>query len=254
MRFGVCTSIENIEKLQQLGFDYIEANISKLAQMEKADFEELAKRADSSEIKVECFNILFPKTMNLLDQSTDWMTIHDYLHRAFERVKRLSGQIVVFGSGKCRTIPAGMSFGEGHRRLVDVIGKTGEIAGEYGITVVIEPLNRNESNTINSVAEGAMIQAEVNMDNVGLLADSFHMFTENEPMSNITRVGTLMHTHIATRDGRRYPVSSDNLLEQFFGALKEINYQGRMSIEGKTEDFENDAAKALKILKELDLK
>jgi len=254
MRFGVCTTIDNIEKLEEIGFDYLEANISGLVQMDGTEFEELAKRANNSGIKVECFNILFPKTMNLLDGSSDWMAIHDYLHRAFERAERLSGGIVVFGSGKCRTIPKGMSFLEGHRRLADVIRKTGEIAREYGITIVIEPLNRNESNTINSVAEGAVMQAEVNLENVGLLADSFHMFSENEPMSNITRAGALIHTHVATLDGRRFPVSKDQLLENFFGALKEINYNGRMSIEGKAENFETDAAKALKILKELDLK
>lgn len=254
MRFGVCTSIDNIEKLQKLGFDYLEANISKLAQMDEAEFEETAKRVDNSNIKVECFNILFPKTMKLLDPSTKWSSVSDYLHKAFERMKRLSGEIVVFGSGKCRTIPAEMSFAEGHRRLVDIIAKTGKIATEYEITVVIEPLNISESNTINTVAEGAMVEAEVNMNNVALLADSFHMFKENESMNNITRVGKLLHTHVATANGRKYPVESDELLKQFFNALKVINYRGRVSIEGKTEDFESDAAKALKVLKELDLK
>ena len=29
MRFGICTSIDNIESLEKWGYDYLEANISK---------------------------------------------------------------------------------------------------------------------------------------------------------------------------------------------------------------------------------
>lgn len=254
MRFGICTSIDNIESLEKWGYDYLEANISKIAQMEEAQFQEAVKKVESSSIKVECFNILFPKTMYLLDPASEWKPVNDYLHKAFDRMKRLSGEIVVFGSGKCRTIPSCMTFAEGHRKLVEVIRKTGEIAQQYEITVVIEPLNTGETNSINCVAEGAITIADVNLENVGLLADSFHMFKENENLRNITRVGKLWHTHVATVDGRRYPVQSDDLLEAFFKELKAINYDERMSIEGKTEDFEKDAIQALKVLKELDTK
>ncbi|HZK28172.1 MAG TPA: sugar phosphate isomerase/epimerase family protein [Thermoclostridium sp.] len=254
MRFGICTSIDNIESLEKWGYDYLEANISKIAQMEDMEFQETVKKAESSSIKVECFNILFPKTMDLLDPSSQWTPVSDYLHKAFERMKKLSGEIVVFGSGKCRAIPSCMTFAEGHHKLVDVIKKTGEIAQQYGITVVIEPLNTGETNSINCVAEGAMMVADVNLPNVGLLADGFHMFKENDNVKNITRVGKLRHTHVATVDGRKYPVKSDDLLEAFFKELKAINYNERMSIEGKAEDFEKDAIQALKVLKELDSK
>ena len=60
-------------------------------------------------------------------------------------------------------------------------------------------------------------------------------------------MGKLWHTHVATVDGRRYPVQSDDLLEAFFKELKAINYDERMSIEGKTENFEKDAIQAQSI-------
>ena len=189
MRFGVCTSVDRIEKLQQIGFDYLEANISNLMQLNETEFDELAKRINNCGIKAECFNVLFPKTMKLLEPLSKWVSFRDYLHKAFQRVNRLSGKIVVFGSGKSRAIPPEMSFAEGYCMLMEFIKKTGEIALQYGISIAIEPLNKSESNTINSVAEGAMVASEINMNNVGLLADSFHMFMENEPMENIIGTG-----------------------------------------------------------------
>ena len=85
--------------------------------------------------------------MYLLDPASEWKPVNDYLHKAFDRMKRLSGEIVVFGSGKCTN--SIMHDTEGHRKLVEVIRKTGEIAQQYEITVVIEPLNTSETNSIN---------------------------------------------------------------------------------------------------------
>ncbi len=252
MRFGLCTSIDNIEHVKRLGFDYLEVPVTKIADLTDAELKEKLKKVKSAGIQVVCCNILFPKTFCLLDPANHWTLVNDYLHRAFERIQMLQGEIVVFGSGKCRTCIPEIQFDQGHRKLVEIIKKTAIIAAKYGLTLVIEPLNSSESNTVNTVAEGAMVRADVNMENVDLLADSYHMFRENEPMSNINRVGSLRHTHVALLEGRKYPTVADSKLAAFFKALKEIGYDGSMSIEGKTEDFEKDAVKALSVLKELD--
>ena len=70
------------------------------------------------------------------------------------------------------------------------------------------------------MAEGAITIADVNLENVGLLADSFHMFKENENLRN--REGKLWHTQ-KLQLMVEYPVQSDDLLEAFFKELKAIN-------------------------------
>lgn len=252
MKFGVCSAIETISKVEAMGFDYLEANASKLADLSEEEFckqEELVKEAN---IPCECFNVLFPKTMAIVGPNKDWEKTAMYLERVFSRIKRLGGKIVVFGSGKCRNCPAEISFAEGNRQLVEAVRRTGEIAAKYGVTVVIEPLNQGETNLICSVPEGAMLMAEADRENVQLLADSFHMFCEKEPLSNISRVRSLAHTHVALREGRAYPTEATDELKEFFRQLAAIRYQGRMSIEGKTADFEADAPKALALLRSLE--
>jgi len=76
------------------------------------------------------------------------------------------------------------------------------------------------------------------------------MFTDNEPLDNIKRAGALCHAHIATKDGRCFPTAKDELLTGFFTQLREIGYDGRVSIEGGSDNFEEDAKAALKVLKQ----
>lgn len=252
MRFGVCTDIENIKAAQKLGFEYIEVNASAISALSEEKFEKKRTVANSADIGCECFNVLFPGTITLLgSHATDWSEVESYLHHTFGRVKELGGKIVVFGSGRCRSYPEDMSFFEAHRRLCDVTAKIGGIAAGYDLTITVEPLNQSESNMICTVAEGAMLVAQVNAENVRLLADGYHMFADGEPLENIKRAGNLAHAHIATQDGRKFPTVRDEILEGFFVKLRAIGYDERVSIEGRTDNFEEDSLTSLALLRKL---
>ena len=61
----------------------------------------------------------------------------------------------------------------------------------------------------------------------------------------------LRHCHIARLDGRRWPRHNDGEnYSAFFAALADIGYDGRLSVEGKTEDLESDAPAALALLRD----
>jgi D-psicose/D-tagatose/L-ribulose 3-epimerase len=253
MKIGICTSTDNIRAVQEMGFDYIEDNASKIAALTQEDFIRKAELVKSASIPCECFNILFPKTMSLLGAANDQTKLESYLELTFSRLQKLSGKIVVFGSGKARNRPENMSFAAAYHQLVFVTRTIGTIAKKYGITVVIEPLNRSETNMICSVAEGAMLMADADLDSVRLLADVYHMQVENESLENIARVGALSHVHIAAKQGRAYPLAPEEPFKDLFKQLSLIGYNGRVSIEGKTTDFEHDAPAALKVLRGLAL-
>jgi sugar phosphate isomerase/epimerase len=58
-------------------------------------------------------------------------------------------------------------------QLADTCLILGREASKYDITIVIEPLNKSETNIINSVAEGYKLAQQVNHPNVKLLADFY---------------------------------------------------------------------------------
>ena len=250
MKFGLCTGPENLEMVVRLGFDYIECSVTGVEAMSDGDFSAFRSKVNQSPIKVERLNALFPGTMRLVGPEADHKKIAEYLERAFPRVKALGGSVVVFGSGRSRAFPPELPYSAAFRELIHVTHLLGEIAAKHGITVAVEPLNKDETNCINSVREGAMLAGAVDHPFVELLADLYHILKEKEPMENIVSAKKITHTHIALLEGRAFPTICDRDVAAFFGALKQINYNGTMSIEGKAGDFEADAAAALKVLRE----
>jgi sugar phosphate isomerase/epimerase len=94
-----------------------------------------------------------------------------------------------------------------------------------------------------------MLEADVGMPSVGLLADLYHMLKEKEPMADIVNAGDFKHTHIALLEDRYFPLRVNADVAAFFEALKKIGYAGSMSIEGRSDNLEQDAAVALKALR-----
>jgi len=250
MKIGLCTGPENLELAARLGYDYIECTVSGTESLSDADFAALRSKVNASPIKIDCFNVLFPGTIRLVGPEADQGKTAVYLDKALSRVKELGGKTVVFGSGRSRAFPPEMPYRDAFRELIKATRSIGEIAAKYGITIVIEPLNREETNCVNSVREGAMLAAAADHPSVEVLADLYHMLKDNEPMNNLLTVRKIKHTHIALLEGRAFPTVCDNDVQAFFGALKQIGYNGTMSVEGKAAgDFETDAAAALKILR-----
>jgi sugar phosphate isomerase/epimerase len=249
MRFGLCTSLENLEMTERLGFDYIECTVTSIAGYSDDDFRKIKDAIKASSISPERVNVMFPGDMTLIGPGVDKAAIAAYLEGAFAKAAELGAKGAVFGSGKSRRFPDNYPFRKGYAELVQIAKLIGEAASHHGITVLIEPLNLGETNCVNSLREGAMLQADVNSEWVKLLADLYHILLLKEPFDNIRAVKEFAHTHIALEEGRIYPIRRTPEVEGFFKALADIGYNGTMSIEGKTENIEQDAAQGLAVLR-----
>ncbi len=252
MRFGLCTDIRNVKMVAESGFDYIDGKLNQIAAFSDEEFSSVLSLMETTPLRMERASLLYPKTMALLGREYDEKAMIRYLEKAFGRMNELSCPLVVFGSGKSRMLPEGMKWKDGFLALVSVTQLTADIAADYGIDIAIETLNRSETNMINTLTEGAALQAVVNRRNVGLLADAYHMRKEGEDMRRIILCSPLMHTHIALKEGRAFPREECAEVEEFFDALKESGYDGTMSIEGKSENVEEDSVASLKVLRNYD--
>ena len=101
MRYGICTGIENAGLVKKLGYDYIELSVTKTMGLDPAAYAAGKKALEESEIEAECFNILFPKTMNFVDgKTTSLDELEIYLEKA------MAGLPENF-SGKLLEVPVG---------------------------------------------------------------------------------------------------------------------------------------------------
>ena len=168
MRFGLCTGPQNFELAESLGFDYIECAVTAVEAMSDADFNAFKAKVDRSPLKVERFNVLFPGAFRFVGPDSKTGEICAYLERAFPRVKALGGTVVVFGSGRSRAFPPDMAYSGGFRELLFITRLIGKIAAKFDLIVAIEPLNSEETNCVNSVREGAMLEGAANLPSVAL--------------------------------------------------------------------------------------
>ena len=90
----------------------------------------------------------------------------------------------------------------------------------------------------------------VDMPEVAVLADFYHMDEEDEPLSNIADAGAqLAHVHVADT-GRLYPGTGSYDYPGFWAALGEAGYDARISVECNWRDFPSEVAPAMAFLRQ----
>ena len=254
IRLGICTSIENAGLMKEIGYDYVELGFSAVAGLSEAAYEELLQQAKTSPLPVESMNGMLPGTFVLCSEEGTGEEIGVFLDLGFRRAAALGVRIVVFGSGAARNKPEGMSEEEAWQYLARFLRFAAGKAAPYGITIAVEPLRPAETNIIHHVWEAQKLSALADCPNIAALADLYHMMQGGDDFEAIDQAPGVVHTHIAEKEERRYPKKTDACLpayEEFFRRLKRADYDGRVSVEGRTDSFAADAKEAFELLSSL---
>ena len=171
--------VSGYQTLMEAGFDYAECAVGQLLQLTDEEMAEAARLHEIGMFTVESCNCFIPGSIPLTGENTGDYIPH--IREVYRRMKLVGADAVVFGSGGARRIPEGFDRERAKAQLDDFMRTAAEIAKEYGITIVIEPLNSGECNVILSTTEGADYARRVDHPNLKLLADIYHMSKENEP-------------------------------------------------------------------------
>ena len=115
---------------------------------------------------------------------------------------------------------------------VDSMRKVAEHAGDVGVTLGVECLNRFETYLLNTHADAARFAREVNHPACKMMYDTFHSNIEEKSIRDAIRscADVLCHVHISEND-RSTPGQGNVRWQENFDALKEIGYDGWMMIE-----------------------
>ena len=116
--------------------------------------------------------------------------------------------------------------------LREALNDLGAHAGERGVALIYEPLNRYETNLVNTVAEGVDLMKSLSTDHVKLLADLFHMNIEETSLPDAIRAGEGFIGHVHFVDSNRRAAGMGHMdLARVAAALGEIGYDGYASAE-----------------------
>jgi D-psicose/D-tagatose/L-ribulose 3-epimerase len=134
---------------------------------------------------------------------------------------------------------------------VSEIRNIADYAGEKGIILAIEPLNRFETDMINTVSQGMTFIEEVGRENVGFHLDTFHMHLEEKSSPEAVREagGKIFHFHACEND-RGVPGTGQVYWKDIAEALEDTGYEGPVVIESFTSQVK-EIARAVCIWREI---
>jgi len=245
--------IEQVEMIAKTGYDYIELPMVPMMDLSEGDFDALCERVRRAGIPCRSCSNLLPGKVRVTGSDVDYDQVRTYLKEAAARARKLGAKIVVFGSPAARNVE-----GDFPRELAMVqFVKALQIMDEYAddeLQFVIEHVCRLEGNLVYTVKENCMVLDICRTKHIGVLADTYHMAVEEEPLENLKLAGkNLLHTHIANPNKRVYPAIGDGVdYQAFMDTLKSIGYTGGVSVEAFTQDPANDARRALEALRAAD--
>jgi D-psicose/D-tagatose/L-ribulose 3-epimerase len=168
-------------------------------------------------------------------------TCFDYLDACFHIAAELGAGFVAgpmySAVGKARLISADQKKIE-WKRAVTNLRKVCNRAGEFGLEIAIEALNRFETDLINTSEELKKLLDDINEPQAKAILDGFHMNIEEPNIENaIKTVGDrLIHVQVS-ENYRGTPGTGQTNWEAWKRGLESVNYQGTISIESFTPEI-----------------
>jgi len=220
---------ENVAKVKKLGYDGVELAVRNPEQL---NMEMLISLLEEHQISVPAIGtgqVFLEEGLSFVDPNPD------IRRKAIDRIKshvrlaKVVDALVIIGLVRGK-ISKGTSQEQANEWLSEALR---ECAGEdTSVKLVIEPINRYETDLVNTVGSGVELMQRVNKKNVGLLLDTFHMNIEEPSMAqSIVDAGEhLFHFHVADSN-RWYPGAGHIDFAELLRTLTAVGYQGFVSAE-----------------------
>ncbi|MFC4812083.1 sugar phosphate isomerase/epimerase family protein [Paenibacillus sp. GCM10023250] len=247
--YGWCRGIEDAERMRQLGFDYIECTVVSLNVENPEACRQALPAYLESPLPVSVFSLFFPGDLKLVGPERDAERVKRYVHGTAEALNRIGARTVVLGSGRSRSLPEGWERARGEEQLLRTLDTIADEFQGSGLTLAVEPLNRKESNIVNSVDEAVGLARQINRPAIRVLADFYHMDEEGEALETMERNREwLAHVHVADT-GRLSPGTGGYPYGEFAARLKAAGYGGTISAECTVNDPARELEAGLAFMK-----
>lgn len=164
----------------------------------------------------------------------------DYLKRCADICVEFGGTMVggpLFGSPLVFAGRAPSPVPEELRRervawTVEALRAAGEHAAKLGVTLAVEPLNRFETDMVNTTRQGIDLIDQVGLANVGLMLDTFHMNMEDDDIAGAIRAAGKRVVHFQANENHRGFIGRGHLDWRLITqALAAIAYAGPITLE-----------------------
>lgn len=245
------TTLDLVDRIKEFGFDLIEICIE---DPDTIDPSAIHARAKSVDLGVTVCGAFGPDR----DLSSEDASVRKagmaYLRRCIDLAQDLGSPFVsgpmYAAVGNTRLLPDDARRAQWNRSVAG-LKEAASYAAERSIKLAIEPLNRFETDLVNTVDQGIKMVDDVAAENVGLLLDTFHMNIEEKdiPAAIGRAAGRIVEFHACSND-RGTPGEDHLPWKAIAEALRGARYEGPIVIEAFTPEV-REIARAVSIWRPL---
>ena len=138
--------------------------------------------------------------------------------------------------GKARQVSAEQRRAE-WALSVEGLRQACEMAGERGLRLALEPLNRFETDLVNTAAQAARLVADIGHPAAGVLLDGFHMNIEEEDLEQAVKAVGDRLVHVQVSESHRgTPGTGTTDWAALRRGLEAVEYRGGVTLETFTPE------------------
>jgi len=247
MRFGINTflfafpftndSAKLFPQFKKWGFDTVEVAID-----DPAGYDPKVIRAALDNAGLACGSVCgaFGPDRDLRGTPDQQQTSLDYQMRMMDQMAVLGATVLagpVYSAVGRAEATDPKTYKQQWKTVVKHLKTLGKYAQKRGLTIAIEPLNRFETDFINTVDQALALVEDVGSPAMGVHLDTFHMNIEEKDLGKaIRKAGKhLKHFHACGSD-RGTPGGDHTDWAGITAALKAVRYNGDVVIESFTQD------------------
>ena len=222
-----------IKKVKEIGYDILEVAVEN---KDLIDWPSLKKLAKEAGIKITISGAFGPdrdiSSTDLAIRKNGLSYIIDCVKIAADMGSPIFTGPVYSAVGKTRIVSPEQKKQE-RDGCIENLKEAAAVAADHGIIIGVEPLNRFETDMINTAEQALSLVKEIDHKNIRISLDTFHCNIEEKNVPNAIRmVGKELLCHVQANECDRGTPGTGHLdwtgIKQ---ALADINYEGAMVIE-----------------------
>jgi D-psicose/D-tagatose/L-ribulose 3-epimerase len=235
--FATATDLDLVDHVADLGGEVIEVAVEDLRLVDAPALAEAVRRRGLGVVLCGAFGP--DRDVGSVEEAVRERTLA-YLVGMLDLAVAVGADLVVgpaFASvGLARPLPPEERRAE-RDRVVQALRELAHEAGRRGVRIALEPLNRFETDRVNTAGQGLELCDDVGHEAVGLLLDTFHMHLEEKDSALAVRAARdrLFHVHASEND-RGVPGTGQVAWRAVATALQETGYRGDVVIESFTPE------------------
>lgn len=249
MRIGCCVPVEWYEQTVEAGYDYVEFPAWQIESLTQEALEGLKTKIHQMGVPCIRLNAYCKGVPKIVGDGYDEEQVREYAESLMKKAGELGVECIGIGAPPARQLSENYDVKKADVQCERFLRITAKEASAWGITLLLEALQKGVCNYLNEMAPALEMVRRVDLPNVRLMADLYHMETQGESWDTLPAyIDWIGHVHVSTvGEGLKrglYEEKDRRACEDAFRAIARCGYNGTVSIEPDAAQLNGNAMKA----------